>query len=169
MTRFQSGLAALSIALLPTAALAQGANVAFGGLKHDSSLPVEVTADQLNVNQADGTAMFTGSVLVGQGNMRLSSNKLRVEYGAEGTDEAGKIARMHATGNVTLVNPPEAAEAAEAVYTLATGKIVMTGDVLLTQERNALSGQRLVVDLNSGTGVMEGRVKTIFQPGGASE
>jgi lipopolysaccharide export system protein LptA len=43
----------------------------------------------------------------------------------------------------------------------------MTGDVLLTQSGSALSGQKLVIDLKAGTGVMEGRVQTVFQPGSA--
>ena len=164
MTIFRTGLAALTLLLLPAMAQAQGANVAFGGLKHDSTLPVEVTSDQLNVSQADGTAVFSGNVLVVQGQMRLSSDKVRVEYGAKGSENAGRIARMHASGNVVMVTPQEAAEADEAVYSIDAGSVVLSGNVILTQERNALSGERLVVDLNAGTGVMEGRVKTIFQP-----
>ncbi len=164
MTILRTGLAALTLLLLPALAQAQGANVAFGGLKHDSTLPVEVTSDQLNVSQADGTAVFSGNVLVVQGEMRLSSDKVRVEYGAKGSKNAGRIARMHASGNVVMVTPQEAAEADEAVYSIDSGSVVLSGNVILTQERNALSGERLVVDLNAGTGVMEGRVKTIFQP-----
>jgi len=164
VTILRTGLAALTLLLLPALAQAQGANVAFGGLKHDSTLPVEVTSDQLNVSQADGTAVFSGNVLVVQGEMRLSSDKVRVEYGAKGSENAGRIARMHASGNVVMVTPQEAAEADEAVYSIDAGSVVLSGNVILTQERNALSGERLVVDLNAGTGVMEGRVKTIFQP-----
>jgi lipopolysaccharide export system protein LptA len=41
----------------------------------------------------------------------------------------------------------------------------MQGDVLLTQGQNALSSQNLRIDLNAGTGVLEGRVETIFTPG----
>jgi lipopolysaccharide export system protein LptA len=44
----------------------------------------------------------------------------------------------------------------------------MTGSVLLTQGRNAIAGERLVLDLKAGTGVMEGRVKTVFTPGSAA-
>ena len=40
----------------------------------------------------------------------------------------------------------------------------MTGDVLLTQGANALSSERLRIDLNAGTGALEGRVRTIFVP-----
>jgi lipopolysaccharide export system protein LptA len=41
----------------------------------------------------------------------------------------------------------------------------MEGDVLLTQGQNALSSERLSIDLNAGTGRLEGRVQTIFVPG----
>ncbi|MGR3792501.1 LptA/OstA family protein [Vannielia litorea] len=142
--------------------LAQGANVAFGALKHDSSLPVEIAADQLQINQETGKAVFRGNVEVGQGEMRLAAAMVEVEY--EGGESAtGKVSRLHATGGVTLVSGAEAAEAREAVYTIGSSEIVMTGDVLLTQGQNALSGQKLVVDLDKGTGVMEGRVRTVFR------
>lgn len=151
------------LALSPVVAHAQGASVAFGGLKQDTSLPVEVSADQLAVNQADGTAVFTGNVLVGQGEMRLSAGRVKVEYTADGTG----ISKLFASEGVTLINATDAAEGREAVYTIDSGNVVMTGDVLLTQGGNALSGQKLVIDLKAGTGVMEGRVQTVFQPGKA--
>lgn len=157
-------LGALLLAAAPLASAAQGTQVAFGGVRQDPTLPVEVTADSLQVNQTDGTAVFTGNVLAVQGEMRLTARAVRVEY-AEG---GGAIGKLHASGGVTLVNATDAAEAAEAVYTLATGSVVMTGSVLLTQGQNAISGERLVLDLKAGTGVMEGRVKTVFQPGGGS-
>lgn len=168
MRKFRSTVAAplllalLGLGLIPSGAAAQAgsASVAFGSLKGDPALPVEVTADQLRVNQADGTAFFTGNVLVGQGVMRMSSAELLVNYDAEGET----ITRMHATGGVTLVNGTETAEGDEAVYTLADGIVVMTGDVLLTQGSSAISGTLLTVDLNAGTGVMEGRVTTVFIP-----
>ncbi|HEX9857611.1 MAG TPA: lipopolysaccharide transport periplasmic protein LptA [Paracoccaceae bacterium] len=151
-----------ALGLAPMAAAAQGATIAFGGLKQDTTLPVEIEADQLTVNQADGTATFTGNVLVGQGEMRLAASTVQVEYATDG----GAIRRLHASGGVTLANNSEAAEAREAVYTIDTGEVVMTGDVLLTQGQSALSGQKLVIDLKAGTGSMEGRVQTTFVPGG---
>lgn len=147
-------------------ASAQGAQVAFGGLEHDSSLPIEMAADELAINQADGTAIFKGNVIIGQGEMRLSAQHVRVEYAAPQDGVTGKISRLVATGGVTLVNGPEAAEAANADYFVETGVIVMTGDVLLTQGANALSAERMEIDLNTGTGVMKGRVRTILQSGG---
>jgi lipopolysaccharide export system protein LptA len=146
---------------LAAPALAQQATVAFGGLKQDTSLPVEIEADSLTINNADGTAVFTGNVLVGQGEMRLSAGSVRVEYGTDGKT----INRLFASGGVTLANQSEAAEAQEAIYTIGSGEVVMTGQVLLTQGQTALSGQKLVINLQSGTGTMEGRVQTTFIPG----
>ena len=156
---------ALLLAMLGlSGALAQGAQVAFGGLRHDSSLPVEITADQLRIDQQDGTAVFAGNVLVGQGEMRLSAGQVRVEYVAPDGQATGRIARLLASGGVTLVNGAEAAEAQQAEYRVEEGIIIMTGNVILTQGANALSAERMVVDLNSGQATMEGRVRTILAP-----
>jgi lipopolysaccharide export system protein LptA len=113
------------------------------------------------VNNADGTATFTGNVLVGQGDMRLAAGEIQVVYGTDGKS----IQRLLATGGVTLTTGGEAAEAQKAEYTIASGEVVMSGDVLLTQGQSALSGQTLIIDLKAGTGRMEGRVQTTFLPG----
>lgn len=161
MTRILvAALSACLLALPPADAWAQGATVAFGGLRQDPALPVEVAADQLSVDQAAGTAVFQGNVDVRQGALRLTAGRVLVEY-AEG---GGAIARLVASEGVTIANATDAAEAREAIYTIATGAVVMTGDVLLTQGQNALSGQKLTLDLRAGTGVMEGRVQTVFTP-----
>lgn len=155
-------LAAMLAALGPATLVAQGAQVAFGGLRHDTTLPIEITSDRLTVDQADGSATFNGHVVIGQGEMRLSASEVRVEY-ASGSDSTGQIAKLLASGGVTLVNGAEAAESDRAVYTIESGLIVMTGNVILTQGRNALSSDRMVVNLKAGTGTLEGRVKTILQ------
>ena len=93
-----------------TAAYAQGASVAFGTIRQDTALPVEVTSDDLKVDQATGTAVFTGNVVIGQGEMRLSAARVLVVYRAE----QNGIARLEATGGVTLVSGPDAAEAERA-------------------------------------------------------
>lgn len=165
MTPALRALAALMVLgpAAPLPALAQGAEVAFGGIRADTSLPVEVTADALSVSQTDGTAVFTGNVLVVQGEMRLSAERVEVVYGSA---DRSRIERLHASGQVTLVSGKDAAEAADAVYTIDSGAVEMTGNVLLTQGANTIAGQKLVVDLASGTGRMEGRVTTVLQPGG---
>ena len=166
MKHFATLTFALFIAVaVPGFLSAQGADIAFGGLSHDTSLPVELSADELSINQADGTAKFVGNVVIGQGDMRITAGLVLVEY-ASSDDATGEISRLVLSGGVVLVNGAEAAEAAEAIYSIATGEIVMTGGVILTQGRNALSADRLVVNLREGTGRMVGRVKSIIQTGG---
>lgn len=156
-------LLSVVFAALAAAALAQGTAVSLGGLKHDTSLPVEVTSDNLSVANEAGEAVFDGNVIVVQGPMRLAASQVEVSY-EEGADGGRtEIRKMVATGGVTFVNGADAAESRDAVYSPEVGTLVMTGDVLLTQGATAISGQRLTIDLSAGTGVMEGRVRTTFQ------
>ncbi len=48
---------------------------------------------------------------------------------------------------------------------ITEGTIVMTGNVLLDQGPNALSADKMTVQLSDGTAQMAGRVKTIIQTG----
>lgn len=152
-------LAALLALPLPVAAQ----TVAFGGIKADTRAPVEVTAETLKVDQSTGQANFTGNVLIGQGQMRLSADSVTVTY-AQGGQQ--KIKTLNASGGVTLVNGPDAAEAKEAVYDVETGNIVLTGDAIVTQGQNVLAGDRIEVNLTDGTASVAGRVRTVLQPGG---
>jgi len=164
MSRPATVLAAAALAcLMAVPAGAQGTQLAFGGLRADVNAPVQVTSDQLSVDQTTGTAVFEGNVVVVQGDMRLAASAVRVEYSADGS---GRIDRLHATGGVTLAAGPDAAEAAEAVYAVAAGEVVLSGSVLLTQGPTTIAGQKLTVDLASGKGRMEGGVTTVLNPGG---
>lgn len=142
-------------------AQAQGTQVAFGAVQQDTSLPVEVSADALSVSQNDGSALFTGNVIIGQGEMRLTAPRVLVFY----TENQTGVERLEATGGVTLVNGDQAAEADSAEYEVNRGSIRMLGNVLLTQGANTLVSDSMDVDLEAGTALMNGRVRTVFQSG----
>lgn len=144
---------------------AQSAQVPFGGLLQDTSAPVEIAADSLTINQAEGTASFVGNVVIGQGEMRLSAASVQVEYAASDSGSTGQISRLVATGGVTLVNGSESAEAREAEYSINTGVIILSGGVILTQGQNALSADKMILDLASGTATLQGRVRSVLQVG----
>lgn len=150
----------LMMTMMAQIATAQTAGIAFGGIKGDPTLPVDVTSQSLTINQKDGSAEFAGTVLVIQGAMRLSADLLRVEYKA---DKSG-IARLFATGNVLLVNATDAAASDEAVYTVDLGQVMMLGNVRLTQGETILTAPKMIVDLKTGLGTLEGGVKTSFAP-----
>ncbi|WP_439121995.1 LptA/OstA family protein [Marivita sp.] len=144
-----------------TVAYGQGTEIAFGTVQQDTSLPVEVSADALSVSQNDGSALFTGNVIIGQGEMRLSAPRVLVFY----TEDQSGVERLEATGGVTLVNGDQAAEADTAEYEVNRGTIRMVGNVLLTQGANTLVSDSMDVDLEGGTALMNGRVRTVFQTG----
>ena len=155
----------LAATALPAGALAQGQGP-FGGFKHDRSAPIEITSDALEVRQAENLAVFSGEVVAGQGTLRLTADRVEVTYDAETGDESetGAIQNLMATGNVFISNGAETAQGSEARYDVDSGMITMSGDVVLTQGQNVISGQRLTINLNEGQGRVEGRVKSIFTP-----
>ncbi len=144
-------------------ALAQQADTAaitFGGLKGDPKAPVTVTSESLTVDETARTAVFTGNVVVVQGEMRLSAAEVRVEYEAE----ADRIARLWATGGVLLVNAKDAAQSQNADYVIDTGIVTMTGDVVLTQGPATFTAQTFVADMQTGLGQLQGGVRSTFIP-----
>ncbi|MGB3147358.1 MAG: lipopolysaccharide transport periplasmic protein LptA [Paracoccaceae bacterium] len=151
---------ALLAGLVPPA-IAQETTLAFSGLRGGEGKPVEITADSLTVDQEGGKATFVGHVVVIQGELKLVSDRLVAEYL---TGDRSKIDHMVATGNVLLSTPAEAAEAETADYFLTNSTIELRGNVLLTQGANVMSGEKLVVDIKTGLGRMDGRVKAVLQP-----
>ena len=137
-------------------------NINLGVINADPNASVEITADNLSVNQAMGTAVFQGNVVVGQGDLRMSAGRIEVVYG----DSTGDISSLMASGGVTFVTATAAAEAASADYDLTAGTLTMRGDVLLTQGASAISADTMRVNLSTGAAQMDGRVRTIFNQGG---
>ena len=163
MTPFRRiGLIAALISGLSGTAYAQGTSLGFEGLKQDPGAPVEVTSESVVIDRASGKAVLEGNVLVVQGGLRMTAARIDVIYGTE----TRAVERLDASGGVTIVTEADAAESSDATYQVATGALVMTGNVLLTQGPGTISGDRLVADLRAGTGRMEGRVKTLFNSGG---
>lgn len=156
------GSAILVLGLGISGVFAQGANISLGVKEHDSSTPVEITSEELELDQESGQAIFTGNVIVRQGDITMTCGRMTVEYGenAEGNNEI-RLIRMF--NGVTFASDTEAAESNSAVYSLTNETLVMNGSVLVTQGPTALSSDKLTYDLQSGDGRLEGNVKTVLQ------
>jgi lipopolysaccharide export system protein LptA len=133
----------------PAAASAQAA-------PHDKNLPIEITADRLDVVQPDRIATFTGNVDAVQGDMVLSADRLKVFYNSDGERAApaaagtGSVRRIEAEGNVFLSSPRQTAQGERGVYDVASDHVTLNGSVVLTQGDDVIRGDRLEVDLASG-------------------
>jgi lipopolysaccharide export system protein LptA len=155
--------------------------------RHDTSLPIEITADSLEVLQDQKIATFAGNVDAVQGDLVLSADQLRVHYGKDGNAAAagppgmGSIRRIEAEGNVLLSSPQETAQGDAGVYDVAGNQLTMDGSVVLTQGDNVIRGQRLEIDLVSGRsrvlaavpskegGTAPQRVRALFTPERSAE
>jgi len=142
--------------------------------RRDTTLPIEITADQLDVEQKAGRATFRGSVNAVQGDMVLRAAVLEVFY--RSTDEPaaaalGAISRIEAEGDVFLSTPEETAEGDSGTYDVDKRTVTLAGKVVLTRGANVLRGARLVMDLDSGKSTLfssgtggSGRVRGLFVP-----
>ncbi len=153
----------------------------------DSSLPIEITADRLEVAQKQALATFSGNVDAVQGDLVLRADQLKVHYRGSGGEAAaaavpasapgdpGAIRRIEAEGHVFLSSPTETAEGNAGVYDVAARQVTLQGDVVLTRGENVIRGDRLEMDLATGLSRMlaaeggdakapGGRVRALFAP-----
>lgn len=139
--------------------------IGFGGVAHDSNQPVEAVSDTLTIDQTNGRALFSGNVIIIQGDLRIAAQDVEVIY----TDQDGErsVDEVIATGGVLITRGEDAAEGTDAVYAVAAALLTMTGDVLVTQGTTTIAGDRMVVDMTTGDGIVEGRVRTVLTPQGA--
>ena len=73
-------LGAIAAISLSATAMAQSSTGPFGGFKHDRTQPIEITANALEVRQAEQLAIFSGEVVAGQGTLRLTADQVEVTY-----------------------------------------------------------------------------------------
>lgn len=186
MTNFSKRLgwaATLALALHINAAGAQQQGTSPFAGRMSRNQPIEITANNLEVQQNNNLAIFSGAVEVIQGDMRLRAERLRVYYvqnnapGAQPArrpQQAGQpdqsIRRIEAEGKVFVSSPEETAQGDLGLYDVEGGTITLTGNVVLTQGENVLRGNRAVMNMNTGRSVMEsggqsGRVRGLFMPG----
>ncbi|RSB44999.1 LptA/OstA family protein [Brevundimonas sp. 357] len=126
-----------------------------------SRQPVQYGADSGEYTP-DGFSL-RGRAEVTQGGNRLRADAIR------GFTANGDLNRIEATGSVYFVTPDQSMKGDRAVYTLNDGNVVVTGDVILTQGKSVLTGNRLVYNVRTETARIEGgngRVQGVFYPQG---
>ena len=152
------------------------------GFSRNRKDPVKIEANALEVRDRDKTAVFMGNVVVVQGETTLRCSELKVFYegdtltaqtqktAAAGTP-AQRIRRLEATGGVIITAKEQKATGDSGVYDLRANTMTLNGNVVVTQGQNVMQGERLVVELATGTSRLEAggkagpnRVKGLFVP-----
>ena len=114
---------------------------------------------------------YVGSTVTLRGRAELvqGQNRLRADS-ISGLSQTGE-SRIEAAGNVYFVTPEQTIRGDRAVYTTANDTVVVTGDVILTQGQNVLTGSRLTYNVRTesariegGGGQSGGRIRGVFYP-----
>jgi lipopolysaccharide export system protein LptA len=149
-----------------------------GGFATDPNEPIEIEADNLEVEDKRQTATFIGNVVAVQGATRLRSDRLQASYAPGANGGKTQVREIYATGKVHVTSKDDqSADGDWARYVVAERRIVMGDTVLLRQGKNVIRGTKLFIDLNSGRSRVaggseagtekpgaNGRVKALFQP-----
>ena len=130
--------------------------------KFNTSLPLEIRSKELNIEQNTGRATFSGNVIATQGNLILTALTLVVEYALKNSRMTSEMKKLTANKDVTIVSDTQSAVANKVVYDIISENIIMTGDVILKEGLSATSGDRLTINLNTGSRRMEGNVRTLI-------
>lgn len=165
----------------------------FGNIGGSGKDPIKIDADRLDVFDRENKAIFAGNVVAVQGESTIRCSTMTVYY-KRGKDTPGKdtkgdakvaetaaeaapvrnpaengIQKVDCAGPVTVVQKDQVATGEHAVFDQDAKRIVLTGNVVLSQCQNVTRGQRLVYDMNTGRANMDpvagGRVSALFVPG----
>jgi lipopolysaccharide export system protein LptA len=180
MNRTAVLLSALALSALPAgAALAQ--------LAPASNAPIDISGDQLVAQNQLCVATWKGAVEARQGTSRLRADTLsiyeKVGAGPSQPSSVGAVSgkcgsdpqKLVADGSVYYATPQEVVKGDHAVYLAETKTITVTGDVVISQGKNVIVGNTLVIDTDTGQATMEstakgrgtpGRVRAVIFPSG---
>ena len=166
---------------------------AMQGFSQNRDQPIQIEAASLEMRDKKKEATFSGNVKVVQGDTTMTSKTLVVFYessssGAAPTAAAANsktpaksapiqsatpgpggsssIKRLEAHGNVVVTQKDQVVTGETAVFDTKTNLVTMLGGVVLTQGKNVLRGDRLLVDMTTGVSRVEsdsGRVQGLFQ------
>jgi lipopolysaccharide export system protein LptA len=170
----------------------QGVPNAMQGFSQNRDQPIQIEAATLEMRDTKKEATFAGNVKVVQGDTTMTSKTLVVFYDSTpapapagnakaaaksapiqsatpGPGGSSSIRRLEAKGSVVVTQKDQVVTGETAVFDTKTNLVTMLGGVVLTQGKNVLRGDRLMVDMTTGVSRVEsdsGRVQGLFQSSG---
>jgi lipopolysaccharide export system protein LptA len=143
-----------------------------------SDEPMEITSNRMEAFNENKLVVFSGNAMAKQGNKVLKADQLFLYYkkepdkkdktGTIATERTGDLEKVEAKGKVSLIQGERVATGDEAIYYRDSAKIIMTGNAVLSEGKNSIKGDRVIVFLNENRGVVESntkkQVKAIIYP-----
>ncbi|HEX4178513.1 MAG TPA: lipopolysaccharide transport periplasmic protein LptA [Rhizomicrobium sp.] len=135
---------------------------------HDSNAPITIAADNFQADLNGKSGVWTGNVLVVQGDTKLRANTVKM------TTVNGKTDKIFADGNVVVDSPNSGtATGDKGVYSVVPRTVVLTGNVVLKKGKNVMRGTQATVNMTTNEMAMTsaktpgnptGRVQSVFMP-----
>ena len=189
MTADRRTVASLALALAFVAAAPAAAATKDAGASllpgAGSKQPVSIEADKLVYFDKEQKAVYTGNVVVIQGDSKMTCSGLTIymEKAAAPGDAApaadaakngaggssSHVKHLDAAGPVTVISKTQVATGDRGSYDKAQNKVWLIGNVTLSDSGNVTKGDKLTYDLTTGEATVDtgaaGRVKGLFIPG----
>src|ERR1700688_3146925 len=166
----------------------QGFPNAMQGFPKNRAQPIQIEAASREMTDKKKEPTFAGKVKVLQGDTTMTSKTLVVSYDSAtapaapagnaksaksapiqsatpGPGGSSSIRKLEAKGNVVVTQKDQVVTGETAVFDTRANLITMLGGVVLTQCKNVLRGDRLLVDMTTGVSRVEsdnGKVQGLF-------
>ena len=115
---------------------------------------ITIVSNKLNVEMNKRKSIFTGDVYAYNDILKVWSDEMTIKL----KTEKDEIKEILANGNVKIIRLIEGSEiyGNSANYSLEEETIIITGNVVVIENGNQVSGNELVVDLKSSSSIMVG-------------
>jgi lipopolysaccharide export system protein LptA len=148
-----------------------------------SKEPISIDADKLVYYDKEKKAVYSGNVVVIQGDTKMTCSVMTVLLDRAPTQGAPRsttaqsgptaadsgVKHLDATGPVTVISKTQVATGDSGSYDKAEDKVRLIGHVTLSDGQNVTKGDKLTYDLKSGQAIVDtsaksGRVHGQFIP-----
>ena len=115
---------------------------------------IKITSDKLQINTDANTSTFTGKVYARDKNLKLWSNKMTVNL----KKDQSEIKEILASGDVKIIRLGEGTEifGDTAEYFPKKETIIISGNVIVIEEGNKITGNKLTLDLTNSSSIITG-------------
>ena len=139
-------------------------------LESDADQPIHIEGDDAHIDQANETIVYTGSVEVAQGSLRVRGERMVVKI------DGNQVERITTTGSPARYSQQLEddqgdvnAHANAIVYHTAAERVYLNGAASLKQQGNTLTGESIRYDIVRGqvdasAGEEQGRVRMQLDP-----
>ncbi|HSE85008.1 MAG TPA: lipopolysaccharide transport periplasmic protein LptA [Candidatus Binatia bacterium] len=121
--------------------------------------PIYINSDWMEFDQTKNTITYKGRVVTTQGEMTLRSETLTAEY----TPDMKQIKQIVAEGKVNATQGNRVATGEKAVFDDQAKTVTLTGNPIMRQGNNQISGSRVIYFVEQDRAVAEGDGKVRVQ------